>query len=26
LISRKVGNSEWEDWDDASDLEMGKMS
>ncbi|PSK44001.1 hypothetical protein B9Z65_1718 [Elsinoe australis] len=26
MISRKLGNNDWEDWDDSGDLEMGKMS
>jgi len=26
LISRKVGSSDWDDWDDSGDLEMGKMN
>ncbi|KAK8192700.1 hypothetical protein M8818_007872 [Zalaria obscura] len=26
LISRKVGNGDWDDWDDGGEIEMGKMS
>ncbi|KAG8627542.1 hypothetical protein KVT40_005025 [Elsinoe batatas] len=26
MVSRKLGTPDWEDWDDAGDLEMGKMS
>jgi len=26
LVSRKVGSSDWDDWDDSGDLEMGKMN
>ncbi|PNS17173.1 hypothetical protein CAC42_7227 [Sphaceloma murrayae] len=26
MVSRKMGTSNWDDWDEAGDLEMGKMS
>ncbi|GAB7346737.1 hypothetical protein MBLNU459_g1846t1 [Dothideomycetes sp. NU459] len=26
LVSRKMSSGDWEDWDDAGDLEMGKMN
>ncbi|KAF4550817.1 Hypothetical protein D9617_15g041670 [Elsinoe fawcettii] len=26
MISRKLGNQDWDDWDESGDLEMGKMN